>query len=127
MNKTNIIIVSLIVAIVSLNFLLKPYLRDREAKQFVESILTDWQDGNISIVMSHWANHTVNTIPPIDNILSYSIEDIQHYKKDKSRYTDVTIFLELAPNRTFPSGSKWKFRLKKTTFGLQIYEFNILR
>ena len=51
MNKQNIIVGLLFVVLLTLNFTIKPYLRQRDTVRIIEAVLTHWENGDLTLAI----------------------------------------------------------------------------
>lgn len=118
MNKRNIVIGILIIALSSLNFVFKPYLRRRDALRIVETVLTYWKNGDLTLAMPYWEKE-INS-PPVYGLITYEITGGKISKKDGIHSAEVTANLEFPLDNPSHSGKKWIFELNKTRYGWKI-------
>lgn len=123
-NKRNIIIAAVVAALLLLNFIIKPYIRNRDVVKVVTSVLEHWESGDLGLAMEYW-EHEADS-PPVYNLIGYTIEGSQVGKTDGRRSGEVTAMLEFAENKIFPTGRRWKFSLLKTRYGWKVVDFKML-
>lgn len=125
MNKQNIIVGLLFVVLLTLNFTIKPYLRQRDTVRIIETVLTHWENGDLTLAMPYW-EHEVDS-PPVYNLLAYEVGKGK-VSRNNGRYSaQIIATLNFPPGNPLPSGKKWIFELIKTRYGWKITDFHILR
>jgi len=123
MNKNYFIILAVIIVIFSLKTYMTPLVREKEAVKVVEIVLESWKRGDVATPSSHWAAGKTSSIPPIDKLLSYSIDQKRVYKENKKWQAEITVTLELPEGSAFPSRNQWIFQLSKSGLGWQVQSF----
>ena len=124
MNKNSLIIIAVVVALISLNIFLKPYLRKRDVTNIVQTILTDWQKGDIPSVYPFWQDP--QNSPPIYGLASYQIKNKIFTEKEGVFYARVFVVLQFPEGNIIPSNKEWVFELSKTKYGWQVLDFHLV-
>lgn len=127
MKKTYIIIAVVLVLLLSIKAALKPGLEKKEVTKMVSSILVGWEDQNFSIAQNLWHKDKITEIPPIYNLLSHQIDEVNLYTEEKFSLANATVTLDFGVNDIFPSGRQWKFQLKDFKTGWRVMNFEMLK
>ena len=122
-NRNKLFIILGILLLLSLNFLLKPYLHQREVIRIVETVLINWQHGDLTLNYAFWKNPEKS--PPIYGLISYKIKNKDFSKRGKLSYAKISATLEFAPDNITPSGKDWVFELEKDDGGWKIVNFRL--
>jgi len=69
MTKRNILIASLVIAMLSFNIFLKPYLHFKDAIKIVKTILPRWENNDLTLAMPYWEKEIDS--PPIYSLMSF--------------------------------------------------------
>jgi len=125
MKMQNVIIGLSIVALLALNFAIKPYLRQRDAMRIVKTVLAYWENGDLALAMPYWEKETDS--PPVYNLITYKIEEGKVSKNNGVYSAHIISTLDFPPGNLFPSGKKWIFELNKTRYGWKITDFHLLK
>ena len=123
MIKKIIPITVFISALLFLSFFGKPYLRRKDALKVVHSVLSYWENGNLSEAMPFWERK--DDFPPVYDLLTYEIGKKTFGKKDGVYNALVAVTLYFSPSNRFPSGKEWIFELNKTRYGWKIIDFRL--
>jgi len=123
MKKQNVIISISIIALLALNFTLKPYLRRRGAIRIVKTVLAHWERGDLTLAMPYWEKGVDS--PPVYDLIIYEIGEVKFNKNDGAYYAQIIATLDFPPGNLFPSGKKWIFELNRTRYGWKITDFRL--
>jgi len=121
MNKKSVIAAVVLVTFLATTFYLKTVLRRKDAVKTVNTILTHWKDGDLTLAMSYWKFPEES--PPVYDLLSFEVGKGIVEKKDGVYQAYVPVKLEFPEGNQLPSGRKWSFRMAKTRYGWKITEF----
>jgi len=124
MTKRSVLVASLIIAILSFNFFLKPYLQFKDALKIVKTILTHWENNDLTLAMSYWEKEIDS--PPIYSLMSYEIGKGEITKKDGMYSAQINVTLDFSLDSHFPSGKNWIFKLNKTRYGWKVKDFRLI-
>ena len=123
MKKQNIIIAVSILALLTLNLTIKPYIRRRDATRVVEAVLTHWAEGDLLLAMPYWEKEIDS--PPVYNLITYKIEEKKFSKNNGTYSAQIIAALDFPPGNLFPSGKRWAFELNKTRYGWKVADFHL--
>ncbi len=121
MKNKNIIIISASAFLLSINFILFPYLHRREATHIVESVIKSWEANDLSYAFNAWEN--MQKSPPIYDLVSGEITKRIFDRKNGVRHALIYARLEFHDNSTLPSGKEWVFELSRTRLGWKVINF----
>lgn len=120
-NSTVTIIICLAIIVLGLNFIVKPYLRQKEAEDTAVTILQNWKTGDYVKNFDYWEEK--EKAPPIYSLNGYSLESEDFFKKDGSFQSLISVHLDFASDNPLPSGKTWTFHLQKMPEGWRVIDF----
>ena len=113
----------LISFLIFLNAFVIPSLKKKKILNIVQSILTDWKNGDLAGPMSLWKD--ANEYPPVNNLMAFQIKEKIFYKENFHPCAKFTVTLDFSQDH-FPTGKEWIFELKKTALGWRVTDFYIV-
>ena len=124
MNKNFVIVaVLLIFALLVLDLVLRPSLRQKDAVKVVDTVLTHWVNGDLPLAMAYWVKE-IDT-PPVFGLVDYEI-DVGTFGKSAGRHTaQIPATLDFTPNNPLPSGKIWIFEMERARYGWKITDFHL--
>ena len=123
MKKKNIAITISIIALLALSYAVKPYLHLRDAQKIVTTVLTLWENNDLTLAMPYWEKE-INS-PPVYDLIDYKIGKGEISKENGTYFAHFTAILNFPPGNLFPSGEQWIFKLKKLRYGWKITDFRL--
>ena len=125
MIKKIVIIILSIAALLMLDLVFRPYLRQRDAVKVIKTVLTHWENGNLTLAMPYWVKE--NNSPPVFGLTGYEIEVKTFTKIAGTQTAQISATLDFSPNNPMPSGRIWIFELEKSRYGWKITDFRLAK
>ena len=117
--KNKKIIITLAVVLLTVNFLLRPFLHKKESTKIVEKILSLWEAGNVADTFDYWQN--IKKTPPVSSLYSYKIINNVFDKKDGRYHAKIIVEIDFDSN--ILTSGEWIFELSYTKLGWKVIKF----
>ncbi|MCK5632469.1 hypothetical protein KAH94_01865 [bacterium] len=117
--KNKKIIITLAVVLLTVNFLLRPFLHKKESTKIVEKILSLWEAGTVADTFDYWQN--IKKTPPVSSLYSYKIINNVFDKKDGRYHAKIIVEIDFDSN--ILTSGEWIFELSYTKLGWKVIKF----
>ncbi len=117
--KNKKIIITLAVVLLTVNFLLRPFLHKKESTKIVEKILSLWEAGNVADTFDYWQD--IKKTPPVSSLYSYKIINNVFDKKDGRYHAKIIVEIDFDSN--ILTSGEWIFELSYTKLGWKVIKF----
>ncbi|MCD4781708.1 MAG: hypothetical protein K8S27_14360 [Candidatus Omnitrophica bacterium] len=118
----NIVIAGIIILILFIEIIGKPFFIHRDAKKTILSILNNWEGGgDVLKSIEYWEDPDLYR--PFYGVTGYRFLKSKIYKLKNRKHAYFTIVIFFSDDNIYPSGSNWIFKLIETEFGWRVHDF----